>query len=343
VNKFTLHWFLICTLLAGTVAGAYFYIDHLRYQAWHALPQGLYSFKLMTDPLPVCGRWKQHMPTTRDPEVYRLYIGARKLWRSKIEWELTRAEALRILTDVNLASRKDDWGARALMAYFYREGLGPLPANHVLDPDLVKSVEITRMAVAAGQPWGFYDLGVAHEHGYGGAYYDDEIAWAYYYKAAQLGSPDAQMALADAYGQAGRLDAEEVMLQCAFRQGHGAAAYKLGIKARIAKRYQEAVNAYHEGTKFGSYDCASALFLLFKGGYWGSSDKDREQALKELGITADPERASRYQAVADALKINPDLRLSRLDQVLPLPPAKLPKWNGIEDALEPESTERPTY
>ncbi len=334
---------LICVLLAATAEGAYFYADHLRYKAMHAMPQGLFSFNLMTDPLPVCGRWKQHMPTTRDPEVYRPYIAARKLWRSKIEWELTRVEALRILTDVNLAAQKGDWGARALMAYFYREGLGPLPSNHVLDPDLVKSVEITRTAVAAGQPWGFYDMGVAHEHGYGGAYYDEDIAWAYYYKAAQFGSPDAQMALANAYGEAGRVDAEETMLQCAFKQGHGAAAYNLGIKAEGNKRYKEAIQIYQEGAKFGNPACADALYLLFISGYWKNSSEEKKQAIEALGITADPERANRYLAISDALKINPDLKLSRLDQVVPLPPAKLPKWNSVEDALEPESTERPTY
>ncbi len=309
----------------------------------HAMPQGLYSFKLMTDPLPVCGRWKQHMPTNRDPEVYRLYIEARKLWRSKIAWQLTRAEAQRILTDVDLASQKGDWGARALMAYFYRHGLGPLPSNHVLDPDADKTVEIARMAVAAGQPWGFYDLGVAHEHGYGGAYYDEEIAWAYYYKAAQLGSPDAQLALADAYSQANRPSSEETMLQCAFQQGHGAAAYKLGLKARINKRYQEAIKIYQEGVKFGSHECADALYLLFLDGKWPNPDEQERQALEALGVMTDPERTNRYLAISTALEINPDLKLSRLDQVLPLPPAKLPKWNGVEDAQEPESTERPTY
>lgn len=283
------------------------------------------------------------MPAYRDPDVYRPYIEARKLWRSKIEWQLTREEALKILLAVKLASEKGDWGARALLAYFYREGLGPLPTNNVLEPDLDKSVELARMAAADGQPWGLYDLGVAHQYGYGGAYYDEDIAWAYYLKAAQLGSPDAQLALADAYQKADRLDDEETMLRCAFDQGHGAAAYRLGIKARVNRRYGDAIQVYQEGVKFGSYDCAAALYLLFSDGYWTNPDEEKIQALRALGVEADPERASRYQAISEALKINPDLKLSRLDQVLPLPPAKLPDWNGIGDALEPESIAAPTY
>ncbi|MEF9927867.1 MAG: hypothetical protein RR983_01775 [Massilia sp.] len=91
------------------------------------------------------------MPRTRDPAAYRLYIDARKLWRSKIEWQLPRQEALSILHDVQAAANQGDWGARALMAYFYRTGLGPLDTNNVLDPDADKLVEILRSAAATGQ------------------------------------------------------------------------------------------------------------------------------------------------------------------------------------------------
>lgn len=103
-------------------------------------------------------------------------------------------------------------------------------------PDPAKAVEIARMAAAALLPWGLYDLGVAYEHGYGGAVYDVELAWAYYLKAAQLGSPEAQMALASAYNQAARFDDEETMEQCAHRQGHGPAAFALGVDRRAGKK-----------------------------------------------------------------------------------------------------------
>jgi uncharacterized protein len=308
----------------------------------HALPYGFTYFKL-TDPPPICDTWKKHMPASRDPDTYRLYIEARKVWRSKIEWQLTREEAIRILTDVRQASQQGDWGARALMAYFHLHGLGPLDSNHVLDPDPVKAVDIARMAAAAMLPWGLYDLGVAYEHGYGGAYYDLNLAWAYYLKAAQLGSPEAQMALATAYSNAERFDAEEVMLQCAFQQGHGPAAYTLGIRAENNNQYIKSLQIYQKGVKFGDRHSAASLELLFTNGYWSSSSNEEKQALKDLGIAVDLERANRYNAIYDALKINPDLKLSRLDEVLPLPPTKLPDWRGFEDALEPESKGPPTY
>lgn len=308
----------------------------------HSLPAGFKRFDVK-EPLPPCSRWKEHMPSQRDPVAYNLYIEARKVWRSKIGWQLTFAETTKILADVRKAADMGDWGARALMAHFYLYGLGALESNHVLDSAPEKAVEIQRMAAQAGQPWALYDLGVMYEHGYGGVPYNDDIAWSYYLRAAQLGSPEAQMALAGAYLDAGRLTDEENMQRCAYEQGHGAAAYQLAMGARRKKALIEAIRIYQDGVKFGSLECANALLLLFKYGHWPSSNEEEKEALKQLGNYDDLERSRRYRSISDALKINPDLKLTRLDAVLPLPPAKLPAWSGIEDALEPESAGPPKY
>ncbi|MDB5746383.1 MAG: sel1 repeat family protein [Massilia sp.] len=332
----------IAAALVATATGAYFLHQCLEYVKMHTMPPGLQAFDV-NGPIPTCGRWKDTMPKTRDPAAYRLYINARKLWRSKIEWQLTRQEALSILHDVQAAANQGDWGARSLMAYFYRTGLGPLDTNHVLDPDADKLVEILRSAVAAGQAWGYYDLGVAHEHGYGGAAQDEQIAWAYYLKAAELGSPEAQMALASAYLKAERDDAEESMVMCAYKQGHGRAAYKLGSYAKLRKNFGPALEYYQAGTRFGSKESAAALMFFFDLKDWSLRDKPDQAALKELAIVPDSERKSRYDQISDALDLNPDLKLARLDQVLPLPPAELPAWKGIQDAIEPEPDGAPAY
>lgn len=283
------------------------------------------------------------MPVTRDPKAFRLYIEARRIWRSKIGWQLTRLEMTRILADVSRAADLGDWGARALMAHFYLYGLGVLESNHVLDADPVKAVEIRRMAAEAGQPWGMYDLGVAYEHGYGGVPYDEDLAWAYYLRAAELGSPEAQMALASAYKKAGRREYEEAMQECAFMQGHGPAAYALGLRAEARSQFRDAINFYQDGVKFGCADCAGALELLFSRGHWFHAEQEEIDRMKELQITRDPERERRYSAIYDAFKINPDLRLKRLDRLVPLPPAELPQWSGIEVAIEPEPEGPSTY
>lgn len=308
----------------------------------HAMPDGFKRFSLSA-PLPNCTRWKDHMPFQRDPAAYSLYIEARKVWRSKIGWQLTGSETKRILTDVSKAAEMGDWGARALMAHFYLYGLGVLESNHVLDAAPEKAIEIQRMAAKAGQPWGLYDLGVAHERGYGGVPLDEELAWAYYLRAAELGSPDAQMALASAYGKAGRLQDQEMMLKCAYKQGNGAAAYQLGILAEIGRRFKDAIILYQEGVKFGNADCAAMLELLFMRGYWINASDDDINSLRELQIMRDAERERRYNAIHEALMINPDLKLTQLEAVLPLPPAPLPDWSGVVDAVEIESNAPPTY
>lgn len=343
MNIWRRHWIYALALIVSLAGGVFFLAEHLEERALHALPYGFKKFSL-SDPAPACARWKDNMPRTRDPKAYRLYIEARKVWRSKIEWQLTRTEATRILTDVRSAADQGDWGARALMAHFYLEGLGPLESNVVLRPEPHRAVEIARMAAMAMQPWGLYDLGVAYEHGYGGVPYDVDLAWAYYLRAAQLGSPEAQMALAQAYGDAGRSGDKLIMQRCAYQQGHGPAAYALALDAGGDKRYQEGILLYQEGVKFGSLESARDLELMFDEGYfWDSDSKEEKAVLRSLGIEIDPARKSRYNAIYDALKINPDLKLSRLDQVLPLPPAKLPAWSGVDDAVTPESTGLPTY
>jgi hypothetical protein len=151
------------------------------------------------------------------------------------------------------------------------------------------------------------------------------------------------MALAGAYRDAGRLADEQTMQQCAYQQGYGPAAYELGLQAAINGRYVEAIRIHQDGVKFGSKDCAAFLELLFADGHSpGATDQEKE-GFKQLGIQVDPERESRYNAIYDSLEINPDLRLGRLDEVLPLPPAKLPSWSNVNDAAEPESDGPPTY
>lgn len=308
----------------------------------HTLPAGLQAFNV-NDPAPTCGRWKDSMPRQRNPESYRLYINARKVWRSKIEYQLTHSEAARILSDVGLAAERGDWGARSLMSYFHLYGLGRLESNRVLEEDPEKSIELVRLAVSAGQAWGYYDLGVAYEHGYGGVPFDKNIAWAYYRRAAELGSPDAQMVLASAYQKAKRWDVEESLRLCAFKQGHGPAAYRLGIRAEVLKDFVAAQTYFQEGVKFGNHDCAISLMFLFSSKEWPRRTKDEQDELRRVGILPAPDRSERYRQISAVLELNPDLRLTRLDKVLPLPPAELPSWNGIEDAVEPETDAPPTY
>lgn len=303
----------------------------------HEMPSYLVAFNV-NDPVPACAKWRDYMPAKRNPDVYRIYIEARKRWRSKRPWEFSRNELAAILADVQTAAGKGDWGAKALLAHFYQYGLGPFDFNNVLPKDAAKATEIAREAAKNGQPWGFYDLGVAHEYGYGGAVLDNTLAWAYYLKAAKMGSPDAQMTLAGAYRASGRPEGELAMVKCASAQGHGAAYHSLALDAAIEGRAEEALRLFQHGVKYGCKDCADVLQLKF-----GSDKSSGRDFLPQIPVEIDLERKRRYTAVSDALDINPDLKFGRLDDVLPLPPASLPKWLGIEAALTRELEGPPTY
>ena len=342
MNKSSIRVLSLTVLAGALVFGGFKYRAHLEYVAMHTMPPGLYEFKV-TDRPPTCGRWKDHMPRHRDPEAYRIYIKARNFWRSKVEFEFTRQELLSILADVKLAADKGDWGARALLAHFYLEGLGPLDTNKVLDSEPEKGVQIIRQAVAAGQAWGYYDLGVAHEHGYGGASMDGAIAWAYYRRAAELGSPDAQMALAEAYENAKRHEEALYLRMCAYKQEHGPVAILLGRIAEVRGQFADALKYYQDGARFGNKESAAALMLFFRTENWNQFTAEEMSKLRELELKPDAKRKARYKVIKNALELNPDLRLKRLDKVLPLPPAELPSWNGVQDAIEPETDAPPTY
>jgi TPR repeat protein len=328
--------YYVAHVLVGLAAiGTFAYTPAMKYISTHTIPAGFESFDVQGLP-PSCARWRENMPKTRATGPYRRYLAARNRWRSKVEWEFTREELQVIFRDVDIAASQGDWGARALLAAFYRSGLGPLEKNHVLDPAPEKAIEIVRAGVAAGQPWAHYDLAVAYELGYGGVSHNKGIAWAFYLRAAQLGSPDAQLALADAYSDVKRWDAEVGMLTCAFRQGHGPAAYRLGVLSEIEKKFADAIGFYHQGTAMGDDESAAVLMLFFAAKYWNARPKADRDELIAIGLQFDNERSSRYDLISEMLELNPDLRLSRLNDILPLPPQALPQWNCVEDAIEPD-------
>jgi hypothetical protein len=50
-----------------------------------------------------------------------------------------------------------------------------------------------------------------------------------------------------------------------------------------------------------------------------------------------------FDAYGGIAEMQQMLKAIRLDKVLPLPPAALPEWHGIESALTPEPEGPPTY
>ena len=167
------------------------------------------------------------------------------------------------------------------------------------------------------------------EDGYGvSAPPDSELAFLR--KAADMGNREAQYTLGQMISS---LDDEETrefrlklmmkLYRCASEQGQGNASYWLGMFLPDYHKYDEAVRAYHQGVKNGNYLSAFILSNAFKVG----KEKGNNNF---LDVEADKERARRYDIINTYLSdyefMSPTV--PDLDDIVPLPPAPLPEWDG---------------
>ena len=167
------------------------------------------------------------------------------------------------------------------------------------------------------------------EDGYGvSAPPDSELAFLR--KAADMGNREAQYTLGQMISS---LDDEETrefrlklmmkLYRCASEQGQGNASYWLGMFLPDYHKYDEAVRAYHQGVKNGNYLSAFILSNAFKAGKErGSNDF--------LDVETDKERARRYGIIDSYLSTYEFMSptVPDLDDIVPLPPAPLPEWDG---------------
>lgn len=190
-------------------------------------------------------------------------------------------------------------------------------------PDAPKeTVDLAVQLVHQGVPGGYYDIGHYLEIGYG-LKQDNEMALRYFRKAADLGSPEAQYYVADVLSPRDRApDISRQMAQCATDQGYGKAASYLGIDLMTDEIYPEAVQAFQKGVEAGNSQSASFLKNGFKA--------EPSNALYYMGLDKDPERSRRYHLIWEFIIGNDgrNPKIPDIDQIVPLPPAKLPPWDG---------------
>jgi uncharacterized protein len=188
---------------------------------------------------------------------------------------------------------------------------------------MTETLDLTDDLIKRGIPGGYYDMGHYLENGYG-VKQDKDLALKYYRKAADLGSPEAQFTVAEWLAPIDIApDIARQMRRCAAEQGHPDAGEALGINLQGNGRYSNSLEAFQLGAKAGSPGAASFLWHGFDGP--PSSDP-----LYYLGQHKDEERVRRYKAIwsflSDYSYLNP--KVPEIDQIVPLPPAKLPPWDG---------------
>jgi hypothetical protein len=201
---------------------------------------------------------------------------------------------------------------------------------------VTESVGLVEDLVRRGIPGGYFDMGRYLLEGYG-VKRNPEAGMTYIRKAADLGSPDAQYWIGVKLSPVTKApDVAKQMMLCAGEQGHMLAAQQVGVDFQTVKDYKNAVHALQLGTRAGS--AVAAGFL--EGGFQCADPNDR---LDFLALSPDPERVRRYRLIADFLGayeyLNP--AIPELDNIVPLPPAKLPPWNGKFKWLEEHNANVP--
>jgi uncharacterized protein len=186
-----------------------------------------------------------------------------------------------------------------------------------------ETIDLAEQLIAAGIPGGYYDMGHYLELGYG-VKQDERAARIYYRKAADLGSPEGQYYVGDLLSSKDRApDTSRQMMECAVDQGYGKAGSYLGIDLMDSKLYIEAVKAFQKGAQAGDVQSAFALQDGFETG-------DPSNIASYIGQSKDTERSRRYGLIWKFLNdhdgLNP--KIPDIDQIVPLPPAKLPEWDG---------------
>ncbi len=185
-----------------------------------------------------------------------------------------------------------------------------------------ETINLVEELMAQSIPGAFYDMGHYLELGYG-VRQDVEAARYYFRRAADMGNPHAQYYVADMLARIGNVGGvAHSMMRCAMEQGHAKAAADVGTSEEIRNNFTDAALAYQVAVKAG--DSASATILA------KAFSKDQQiKAPDSFALGVDSERARRYRLITAFIRRYEHLgaKVPDIDQIVPLPPAKLPEWD----------------
>jgi len=258
-----------------------------------------------------CARETDHLPPL-DPKTDSLFLYARHLQKQpgpKNFNEMARY--------YRIAAAHGHYKANHNLQLLVSQGFADSPAPSR------ETIDLAAQLISQGVPGGYFDMGHYLELGYG-VTRDEELALRYFRRAADLGNPEAQDYIANLLAPVEKAPNISLqMRQCSANQGYGEAASTLGIYRMDDKFYSEAIVAFQRGVQAGSALSALALEEGFKG-------QPQSNELHYLALAADPERARRYKLIRKFINSNDgrNPKVPDIDKIVPLPPAKLPEWDG---------------
>ena len=250
---------------------------------------------------------------------YALYHDLHNMWTGK------KGDAVwnGLARYYRIAAMNGDYKANIRLQYLLKSGRissdMPQTEVHNLNEELAKQLPAT----AYYNLYGYLDVGY-------GVHTEKDGKYAYLRKAADLGSREAQYVVSEMLGDINdeetlqmRLKLIEQLLSCASEQGLGKASSSLGIGFKMDGEYAKALEVFHQGTKNGNDSSARRLAHAFSG-------KPKEGEMYFLNLSEDHERSRRYRIIGDYLSDKDYLqpKVPDLDDIVPLPPAPLPEWDG---------------
>lgn len=272
-----------------------------------------------------CTQEKDRIPP-RDPEADQLYVHARWLIKGNILKQDPAAyptieRLLRIAT--TYGHDKANIELRDMLEK--SQAVSEDPVNEIID--------LVQELIKRGIPAGYYDMGWYLEHGYG-VRADQELAFKYYRKSADLGSPQGQYLVGDKLSDE-RTYGTEIstigwdMYRCAADQRHAKAANDLAIHLKRSDKRAEALKYLQIAAAEGLSVAPSSLIDAF-------SIRNHADPVWGFDQAADAERERRYEVIEKFLSDYDYLnaKVPEIDQIVPLPPGKLPPWDGKFQWLE---------
>ncbi|OOF71092.1 DUF6396 domain-containing protein [Rodentibacter caecimuris] len=250
---------------------------------------------------------------------YALYHDLHNMWTGK------RGDAVwdGLARYYRIAAMNGDYKANIRLQYLLKSGRisadMPQTEVHNLNEELAKQLPAT----AYYNLYGYLDVGY-------GVRTEKDGQYAYLRKAADLGSREAQYVVADILGKINDDDTLEIRIKqinqlraCASEQGLGDASEMLGLRLERKKEYRQALEVFHQGVKNGSELSGNVLSEVF-------NNKRKNKYLDDLNLKEDSERSRRYKIIGDYLYDKDYLqpKVPDLDDIVPLPPAPLPEWDG---------------
>ncbi|CAK7052238.1 DUF6396 domain-containing protein [Saezia sanguinis] len=277
-----------------------------------------------------CRQWIE--PAAPDPASHEWYRAATTLHAIKYR---TIEQHQQMLILYEAAARRGHYLAMKNLTIVYSEGA--LVRGGRFKPEPEKARAWINAGLEREWPGALEWVATAMLEGSAGFSRDSKLGWAYMQQAADLGVALAQYQLGLNYGdRLKQLEQESALMDCAAVQNQSAALYNRAIYYEIHNNPLKVLEMYQRALMAGGPKGADAANAL-----WGAFVKDSyDQQL--LQTAPDEARKNAYRELDRALAGgsgkdgNTFLRFPRLNEVLPLPPAKMPPWKGIYSAMSPD-------